>query len=83
METGVRKRMTPIGGVVPVVDEVEQDECWKSEGVQILMRELRSTVEDVAWKLPTSAIDRIEVLKSFLRIVIILLTIALYHRYFH
>ena len=77
----MRKRTTPIDA--PVVDEVEQDECWKSEGVQILMRELKSTVEDVAWKLPTSAIDRFEVLKSLLKTVIVLLTIALYHRYFH
>lgn len=65
------------------MDEIEQDECWKKEGVQILMRELRSTVEKTAWKLPPTAKNYFDLLSGLLKIVVILIGTVLYHYYFH
>jgi hypothetical protein len=64
-------------------DEIEQDECWKREGVQILMRELRSTVEKTAWKLPPTPANSLELLTGLLKIVAILIGTVLYHYYSH
>lgn len=65
------------------VDEVEQDECWKKEGSQMLMRELRSTVENTAWKLPPTKENWFELLKNLLKIIAILMWTILYHYFFH
>lgn len=76
MEAKSRERVEPL-------DEIERDECWKKEGVQILMRELRSTVEKTAWKLPLTATNYFEILRGLLKIVVILIGTVLYHYYFH
>jgi hypothetical protein len=65
------------------VDEIEQDECWKREGVQILMRELGSIVEKTAWKLPPTPANYLELLTALLKIAAILIGTLLYHYYFH
>jgi hypothetical protein len=66
-----------------LVDEIEQDECWKKEGVQILMRELRSTVEKTAWTLPPTTENYFELLSGLVKIAAILIGTVLYHYYFH
>lgn len=78
METENRER----AGGEPL-DEIEQDECWKREGVRMLMRELRSTVETTAWKLPPSSANYFELLTGLLKIAVILIGTILYHYYFH
>jgi hypothetical protein len=64
-----------------VVDEVWQDECWKSEVVGALLQNLAS--EQRVWNRPAATIDWIDAANSALKSVIILIAIVLYHVYFH
>ena len=65
-----------------MVDEVEQDECWMREGEQA-MQQLRSAVENTAWKFPPSTENWIELSKNLLKIIGILIWTILYHYFFH
>lgn len=65
------------------VDEIDQDECWKKEGSEMLMQELQSTVEKTAWKLPPTRENWMELLRNLSKIIVILIWTILYHSYFH
>ena len=80
METIGRKRVEKRRGIV---DEVAQDECWKSEGGQILWRELHNAVENAVWKFPPTTENWFELMKSLLKILTALIGLILFHFYFH
>jgi hypothetical protein len=65
------------------VSAIEQDECWKKEGSQMLMGKLRSTMEKTAWKLPPTRENWFELLRNLLKIIAILLWTIVYHFFFH